>query len=97
MRRYGRRNEVVPVVEGLVENDLFGEPVVESLGHFPASFIRFIDNFGKHLQPLFRHGVRGSSASVGHGEERRSAPGAGYLGEEAVFDGVELGAVRSGV
>ena len=94
MRRYGRRYEVVPIVERLVENDLFGEPVVERLAHFPAGFIRFFDDFSQYFQPLFRHGVRGASASVGHGEERRSAPGAGYVGEEAVLDGVELGAVR---
>ena len=83
-------------MERLVEYDLFGEPVLERLAHFPTSFIRFFDNFSEHLQALFRHGVRGTSASVGHRAERSSAPRAGYLGEEAVFDGVELGAVRGG-
>ena len=96
MRRYGRRYEIVPVVERLVEYDLFGEPVLERLAHFPTSFIRFFDNFSEHLQALFRHGVRGASASVGHRAERSSSLRAGYLGEEAVFDGVELGAVRGG-
>lgn len=93
MRRYVRRYDIVPVVEGFVEDDLCSEPVLERVKQLSFGFIRYVDNLRKYLQPLFGLGVCSPAASVGEGVERRSAPGAGYLGEETVLDGVELGAV----
>ena len=94
MSRYGGRYEIVPIMESHVKDDLICEPVLERLAHLPAGFIHFVDNLGKDLQPLFGRGVRCPAAGVCGGVERCPVPGAGYLGEEPVLDGVELGAVR---
>ena len=94
MRRYGRRYEVVPIVEGFVEDDLSGEPVLKRHMHLPFGFIHLVYNLCKYFQPLFCHGICRPEAGIGDGEERHSAPRASYLGEETVLDGVELGAVR---
>lgn len=53
MRRYGRRIEVVPVVERPVEYDLFGKPVVKRLAHFPAGFILFSTISANTFNPFF--------------------------------------------
>ena len=94
MIRYGRRYDVVPVVEGIVEDDLSGEPCLKRLMHLPLGFIHLVHNFCKDFQPFLCHGMCSPEAGVSDREERRTAPGASYLGEEAMLDGVELGAVR---
>ena len=94
MSRYRRQYEIVPVMERLVEQDMVCEPFLERLSYLPAGLIRFVDNLGKDLQSLARHGACGSAAGVCDGVERCPAPGTCYLGEEPVLDGVELGAVR---
>ena len=94
MIRYGRRYEVIPVVERVVEDDLSGEPFPERLMHLPLGFIHLVHDFCKYFQTFLCHGVCRPAAGIGDGEERGSAPGACYLGEETMFDGVELGAVR---
>ena len=91
MIRYGRRYEVIPVVERVVEDDLSGEPFPERLMHLPLGFIHLVHNFCKYFQTFLCHGVCRPAAGIGDGEERGSAPGACYLGEETMFDGVELG------
>ena len=90
MRRYGRRYEVVPIVEGFVEDDLSGEPVLKRLMHLPFGFIHLVYNLCKYLQPLFCHGICRPAAGIGDGEERHSAPRACNLGEETVLDGLNL-------
>ena len=94
MIRSGRRYEIVPVMERLVEDDLFSESVLERLAHHPAGLIGFVNNLGKDLQSRSCRGVCCPAAGVCDGVERRPAPGARYLGEEPVLDGVELGTVR---
>ena len=93
MRRYGRRDKVVPFLEVVVEEDLFAGPSLESGKDFPLGQKYLVDDFGEDLQSVLRHGVCGPSASVDGGVERGSVPGVCYLGEEPVLDGVELGAV----
>lgn len=94
MRRYGRRYEVVPIVEGFVEDDLSGEPALKRLMHLPLGFIHLVYNLRKDFQSILSHGICRPAAGISDGEERHSAPRACYLGEETVLDGVELGAVR---
>ena len=93
MIRYRRRNEVVPIVGRIVEDDLSGESVVERLIHLPFGFIHLVHNLRKDFQTFLCHGICSPAAGISDGEEGSSAPRAGYLGEEPVFDGVELGAV----
>lgn len=91
MRRYGGIYEVVPIMERLVEDDLSGESVLESLTDLSFGLIGFVHNLGHDPQPLLCHGVCRPAAGIGDGAERRAAPRACYLGEKAVLDGVELG------
>ena len=94
MIRYGRRYEVIPVVERVVEDDLSSESVTERLMNLPLCFIHLVHNLRQDFQPLLCHGTRRPAAGIGDGEEGCPAPGACYLGEKAVLDGVELGTVR---
>ena len=93
MIRYGRRNAVVPIMERIVEDDLISESDEERLIHFPFGFIHLVHNLSKDFQTFLRHGICSPAAGISDGEEWSSAPRAGYLGEEAVLNGVELGAV----
>ena len=93
MIRYGRRNAVVPIMERIVEDDLISESDEERLIHFPFGFIHLVHNLSKDFQTFLCHGICSPAAGISDGEEWSSAPRAGYLGEEAVFNGVELGAV----
>lgn len=86
-------NQVVPFVELGVEDDPSGEFFPISVGDFPACFVNLVDHAGEDLQPCLGHGFRSPFAGIVGGEYRRTAPGARYLGEEAVLDGVVLGAV----
>ena len=86
-------NEIVPFVKIIVEDDASGESFRIVVGDLPACFVDFVDNSGKHFQSGLGHGVGGSLAGISHGKQRYPAPGSGYLGEEAVLDGVVLGAV----
>ena len=94
MIRYGRRYDVIPVVKGVVEDDLPGKPFIERLTHLPLDFVRFVDNLCQDLETRFGHCFRSSAACIIDGIERRPAPRTRNLGEEAVLDGIELGAVR---
>lgn len=94
MIRYGRRYDVVPVVEGIVEDNQSGEPCMERLTHLPFGLIHLVHDFCKDIQSFLCHSSCRPAAGVRDGEERSPAPGACYLGEEAMLDGVELGAVR---
>ena len=93
MIRYGRRNAVVPIMERIVEDDLISESDEERLIHFPFGFIHLVHNLSKDFQTFLCHGICSPAAGISDGEVWSSAPRAGYLGEEAVFNGVELGAV----
>ena len=93
MIRYGRRYEVIPFVERVVEDDLSVEPFLERHMHLPLGFKHLVYNLRKDFQSLLCHGICRPAAGIGDGEERHSTPRACYLGEEAVLDGVELGAV----
>ena len=88
MIRYGRRYEIVPVMESLVEDDLFSESVLERHTHLPAGLICFVNNLGKDLQSRSCRGVCCPAAGVCDGVGTR------YLREVPVLDGVELGTVR---
>ena len=81
-------------MESLVEDDLICKSVMERLAHLPACLICLVNDFGKDLQFLSRHGVCSPATGICGGVERCLAPRACYLGEEPVLDGVELGAVR---
>ena len=94
MIRCRRRYDIVPFVESVVEDDLFFESVGEGVKYFSSGPVHFVDNLGKYLQTLFRHSVGSPAAGVCHRVEWCPAPGACYLGEEPVLDGVELGTVR---
>lgn len=61
--------------------------------HLPFGFIHLVHNLRKDFQALLCHGIGCPAAGISDGEERGSTPRVGYLGEEPVFDGVELGAV----
>ena len=93
MIRYGRRNAVVPIMERIVEDDLISESDEERLIHFPFGFIHLVHNLSKDFQTFLCHGICSPAAGISDGEEWSSAPRAGYLGEEAVLNGVELGAI----
>ena len=93
MIRYRRRYEVIPFVERVVEDDLSVEPFLERHMHLPLGFKHLVYNLRKDFQSLLCHGICRPAAGIGDGEERHSTPRACYLGEEAVLDGVELGAV----
>lgn len=94
MRRYGGIYEVVPVMERLVEDDLSGESVLESLTDLSLGLISLVHNLGHDPQPLLCHGVCSPAAGIGDSAEGRVAPGKRHLGEKAVSDGIELGTVR---
>lgn len=81
-------------MEGLVKDNLFGEPFLERFAHLSLGLVHLVHNGGDDLEACLGYRFGGSSAGVGHGEERCAAPGTCDLGEEAVFDGVELGAAR---
>jgi len=49
MRRYGRRNAVVPIMERIVEDDLISESDEERLIHFPFGLIHLVHNLSKDL------------------------------------------------
>ena len=86
-------NQVIPFVELGVENDPSGKSFPISVGDFPACFVSLVDHAGEDLQPCLGHGFLSPLAGIRGGEYRCSAPGACYLGEEPVLDGVVLGAV----
>lgn len=88
MIRCRRRYDIVPFVESVVEDDLFFESVGEGVKYFSSGPVHFVDNLGKYLQTLFRHSVGSPAAGVCHRVEWCPAPGACYLGEEPVLDGV---------
>ena len=81
-------------MEFCVENDHFSEFVQVSVGDFPACFVNLFDHTGEDLQPSFGRGFRSSLTGICNREDWCSAPRTRYLGEEPVFDGVVLGAVR---
>ena len=87
-------NQIIPIVEFGVKNDPSGEFLTVPVGDFPACFIDFVDNAGEDLESGFGHGFCRPVAGIRHRNQRCSAPESGYVGEEPVFDGVVLGAVR---
>lgn len=83
-------NQVIPFVELGVENDPSGKSFPISVGDLPACFVNLVDHTGEDLQPCLGHRFRSALAGIHGGEYRSSAPGARYLGEEPVLDGIVL-------
>ena len=90
----GRGYDIVPPVQRIVKNDLFGESFLEGLAYFPLRLVHLVHDGGKDFETCLSDCLCGSLTGVDHGDQRCAAPGTRDLGEEAVFDGVELGAVR---
>ena len=61
MKRCGRRDKVVPIVEAVVEENLSADTFHKSGADFPLDQIHFVCDFGEDLKPVFHDGFGGSA------------------------------------
>ncbi len=64
MKRSGRINDVVPVVERLVKDHLSVEPGLERFSDLSSSLVDLADDSRKHLQSGLCSGFGSSFASI---------------------------------
>lgn len=93
MGKSRRHNKVVPQREFVIKADSRGDFLFKGFSYCAFRFIDLVRNIGHDLETCFCDSVGGAPACIANREQRGAAPTAGDLGEEPVFDGVELGTI----
>ena len=93
MGKSRRHNKVVPQREFVIEADSIGDFLFKGFSYCAFRFIDLVRNIGHDFEACFSDSVGSAPACIANRKQRGAAPTAGDLGEEPVFDGVELGAI----